>query len=96
MHFRRILLVYINLVLLPQHVQCINTTIQLKKNVLTLEVDVGLLSIPDMIKQLLNKALQKKTYLRFADASQMLQAVIYCEQKLKQARARATQQDDTE
>ncbi|MBC8210862.1 MAG: serine/threonine protein kinase [Gammaproteobacteria bacterium] len=69
---------------------------ELKKNVLTLEVDVGLLSIPDMIKQLLNKALQKKTYLRFADASQMLQAVIYCEQKLKQARARATQQDDTE
>jgi len=69
---------------------------QLKKNVLTLEVDMELLSVPAMLRQLLNKALQKKTYLRFADASQMLQAVIFCEQKLKQAREREIRQEELE
>ena len=56
----------------------------LKKNVLTQPVNLDLLSVPGMIKQVLEKALQKKTYLRFADASQMLQAVIYCDKKLKE------------
>lgn len=56
----------------------------LKKSVLNEKADTNLLSVPDMIKQVLEKALQKKTYQRFADASQMLQAVIYCEKKLKE------------
>lgn len=58
---------------------------QLKKNVLTKEVDINLLSVPQIIKQVLEKALQKKNYQRFADASQMLQAVNYCEEKLKES-----------
>lgn len=57
---------------------------ELKKNVLHQAVDLQQLNVPGMLRQLLEKALQKKTYQRFADASQMLQAVIYCEQKLKQ------------
>ncbi len=56
----------------------------LKKSILNQPVDTNLLSIPDIIKQVLEKGLQKKTYQRFADASQMLQAVIYCEKKLKE------------
>ncbi len=57
----------------------------LKNNVLNKEVDFSILCVPDIIKQVLRKALQKKTYQRFADASQMLQSVEYCEQKLKTA-----------
>jgi len=57
----------------------------LKKSVLNQEVDTSILTVPDIIKQVLAKALQKKTYQRFADASQMLQAVIYCEEKLKES-----------
>jgi serine/threonine-protein kinase len=59
----------------------------LKSNILNQEVDVFALDIPDMIRQILNKALQKKTYRRYADASQMLQAVIFCAQKLTQPSA---------
>lgn len=54
----------------------------LKKNVLNNNVDLSLLSLPDGVKRILEKALQKKTYQRFADASQMLQAVTYCEKKM--------------
>lgn len=54
----------------------------LKRNILQQPVDMDLLSVPDSIKQILQKALQKKTYQRFADASQMLHSVLYCEQKL--------------
>ena len=57
---------------------------ELKNNVLTQPADIDALSVPDIIKQVLQKALQKKTYQRFADASQMLQSVKYCEQILKQ------------
>ena len=57
----------------------------LKNNVLNEAVDFSVLSVPDIIKQVLRKALQKKTYQRFADASQMLQSVEYCEQRLKTA-----------
>ena len=56
---------------------------ELKKNVLTQDVDTSRLSIPIAIRQVLDKALQKKTYQRFADASQMLQAVIHCEKILE-------------
>ena len=54
----------------------------LKKNVLNNKVDLDVLTLPDGVKQILGKALQKKTYQRFADASQMLHAVTYCENKL--------------
>lgn len=54
----------------------------LKANILQQPVDMDVLSVPDSIKQILQKALQKKTYQRFADASQMLHSVLYCEQKL--------------
>lgn len=55
---------------------------QLKHNILNQEVDMDILSVPDSIKQILAKALQKKPYQRFADASQMLHSVLYCQQKL--------------
>jgi len=54
----------------------------LKKSILEDAVDLERLTVPNAVKQVLEKALQKKTYQRFADASQMLQAVTYCEQKL--------------
>lgn len=56
---------------------------ELKNNVLSGRVDMSVLSVPEMIRLVLDKALQKKTYQRFADAGQMLQAVVYCEQKLQ-------------
>ncbi len=55
---------------------------ELKHNILHQEVDMNRLSVPESIKQVLNKALQKKPYQRFADASQMLHSVLYCQQKL--------------
>jgi hypothetical protein len=33
--------------------------------------------------EVIQKALQKKTYMRFADAQQMLKAIEYCETQLK-------------
>ncbi len=56
----------------------------LKKNILEQKVDLDPLSVPDPIKRVLEKALQKKTYQRFADANQMLKAVIYCQEMLSQ------------
>ncbi len=50
-----------------------------KKRVSTTEVDLDLLKVPESIRQVIAKALQKKTYQRFADAEQMLQAVSHCE-----------------
>ena len=58
----------------------------LKHSILTQPVDVDVLTVPDSIKQVLQKAMQKKPYQRFADASQMLQSVSYCEQKLTHQR----------
>jgi tRNA A-37 threonylcarbamoyl transferase component Bud32 len=55
---------------------------ELKDNILHHEVDIDQLSVPDSIKQILQKALHKKPYQRFADASQMLHSVLYCQQKL--------------
>ena len=55
---------------------------ELKQNILHQEVDMGVLTVPESIKQILHKALQKKPYQRFADASQMLHSVLYCQQKL--------------
>lgn len=61
-----------------------DTLPELKMNVLKQSLDMSVLNVPDAIRQVLEKALQKKTYQRFADASQMLQAVNYCEQKMKE------------
>ena len=51
-----------------------------KKLVSMEPVDLDRLKVPESIRQVLAKALQKKTYQRFADAEQMLQAVMHCEQ----------------
>jgi len=53
-----------------------------KKLVSSEAVDLGLLKVPESIRQVIGKALQKKTYQRFADAEQMLQAVAHCESLL--------------
>ncbi len=53
-----------------------------KKLVSQQPVDLERLKVPESIRQVLDKALQKKTYQRFADAEQMLQAVAYCESRL--------------
>ncbi len=53
-----------------------------KRLVCGAEVDLDRLKIPESIRQVIGKALQKKTYQRFADAEQMLQAVEHCEQLL--------------
>ncbi len=55
---------------------------ELKRSIQEDAVDIDRLTVPASIKKVLQKALQKKTYQRFADASQMLQAVQYCEQQL--------------
>ncbi len=50
-----------------------------KRLVSTEPVDLERLKVPESIRQVIGKALQKKTYQRFADAEQMLQAVAHCE-----------------
>lgn len=50
-----------------------------KKRVSQQPVNLERLKVPESIRQVLDKALQKKTYQRFADAEQMLQAVVHCE-----------------
>ena len=61
-----------------------NSLPEIKKSVINQQVDLGSLNIPSCIEQILDKALQKKTYQRFADADQMLQAVNACQQQLQQ------------
>lgn len=58
---------------------------ELKKSVLDDEVDIQRLTVPESIRQVLAKALQKKPYQRFADASQMLHSVKHCEEQLTRA-----------
>ena len=55
----------------------------IKQSVINDEVDLAPLKLPGCIEQLLDKALQKKTYQRFADADQMLQAVKTCQLQLE-------------
>jgi serine/threonine-protein kinase len=57
---------------------------EMKRSILEDEVDIERLTVPYSIKQVLQKALQKKPYQRFADASQMLYSVNHCEDKLIQ------------
>ena len=47
----------------------------LKQSIINDEPDLNHLKLPNSLKQIILKALQKKTYMRFADAQQMLTAV---------------------
>lgn len=64
---------------------------ELKRSILHQEPDLDHLTLPSGIVEILLKALQKKPYMRFADAQQMLTSVEYCEAQL---RARLHQHDD--
>ncbi|MDH5353577.1 MAG: serine/threonine protein kinase [Gammaproteobacteria bacterium] len=56
---------------------------QLKRSIINEEPDLDHLTLPAGIMEVIMKALQKKTYMRFADAQQMLTAVEYCETQLR-------------
>lgn len=55
---------------------------ELKRDILAGEPDLNHLTLPAGIIEVLIKALQKKPYMRFADAQQMLTSVEYCENQL--------------
>ena len=57
---------------------------QLKRSIINDEPDLNHLTLPAGIMEVIMKALQKKTYMRFADAQQMLTAVEYCEAQLRE------------
>ncbi len=57
---------------------------ELKRNILSDEPDLNHLTLPVGIVEVLIKALQKKPYMRFADAQQMLISVEYCESQLRE------------
>lgn len=59
-----------------------NSLPELKRNILSDEPDLDHLTLPVGIVEVLIKALQKKPYMRFADAQQMLISVEYCENQL--------------
>ena len=55
----------------------------LKRSIISDEPDLDHLTLPAGIMEVIMKALQKKPYMRFADAQQMLTAVEFCETQLK-------------
>ena len=55
---------------------------ELKQSIINDEPDLNHFTLPVGIMEVIMKALQKKTYMRFADAQQMLSAVEYCEAQL--------------
>jgi serine/threonine-protein kinase len=55
---------------------------ELKQSIINDEPDLNHFTLPVGIMEVIIKALQKKTYMRFADAQQMLSAVEYCEARL--------------
>ena len=57
---------------------------ELKRNIVRQEPDLNHLTLPSGITEVIIKALQKKPYMRFADAQQMLTSVKYCESQLKE------------
>jgi serine/threonine-protein kinase len=57
---------------------------QLKKSIINDEPDLDHFTLPVGIMEVIIKALEKKAYMRFADAQQMLTAVEYTEAQLKQ------------
>ncbi len=60
----------------------------LKRSIISDEPDLNHLTLPAGIMEVILKALQKKTYMRFADAKQMLTAMEYCEKQLRDKRQR--------
>ena len=52
---------------------------KLKRSIINDEPDLSHFTLPAGIMEVILKALQKKTYMRFADAQQMLTAVEFCE-----------------
>ena len=61
-----------------------NSLPELKKNIVGEEPDLNHLTLPAGITEVIIKALQKKTYMRFADAQQMLTSVEFCEAQLRE------------
>ena len=59
-----------------------DTLPELKRSIASDEPDLNHLTLPAGITEVLIKALQKKPYMRFADAQQMLTSVEYCENQL--------------
>ncbi|MCP3687566.1 MAG: serine/threonine protein kinase [Gammaproteobacteria bacterium] len=59
-----------------------NSLSQIKRSISRDEPMLDHISLPEGIKEVIMKALQKKTYMRFADAQQMLTAVEYCERQM--------------
>jgi len=60
-----------------------NNLPELKQNIVTNEPDLSHLTLPPGITEVIIKALQKKPYMRFADAQQMLTSVEHCEKQLR-------------
>ena len=61
-----------------------NSLPELKQNIVTSEPDLNHLTLPAGITEVIIKALQKKPYMRFADARQMLTSVEHCEKQLRE------------
>jgi serine/threonine-protein kinase len=59
---------------------------QLKQGIINDEPDLSHLTLTTGLIAVIQKALQKKTYMRFADAQQMLTAIEHCEAQLKNRR----------
>ena len=57
---------------------------QLKQSIINDQPDLNHFTLPVGIMEVIMKALQKKTYMRFADAQQMLAAVEFCEGQLRE------------
>ncbi len=57
---------------------------ELKRSITRDEPDLGSLTLPAGISEVLLKALQKKPYMRFADAQQMLTSIEFCETQLRE------------
>lgn len=55
---------------------------ELKRSIINDEPDLSHFTLPVGIMEVIMKALQKKPYMRFADAQQMLSAVEFCEAQL--------------
>ena len=57
---------------------------ELKSNIVKKEPELNHLTLPIGIREIIIKALQKKPYMRFADAQQMLISMQYCENQLQE------------
>jgi len=57
---------------------------ELKRNIVQNEPDLNHLTLPGGITEVITKALQKKPYMRCADAQQMLTSMEYCETLLRE------------